>query len=480
MFPAPWLFLRLPRLLAGIHRSLPPPSAFLCGSTPPAPCSSLFAPPSVPQSLLIDYNGFFASCEQQDRPELRGRPVAVVPLMSEHTSCIAASYDAKRAGIKVGTPVHEARLRCPGITIVESRPEIYLHYHKKLIEAVETCLPVTEVWSIDEVWCRLPPGMQTREQALAVAKKIKVAITRLAGAHLTCSIGLAPNAWLAKIASDLEKPDGLVVIESEELPQRLYSLDLRDLPGVGENMEARLRAEDIDSVEKLCAAELRELRRIWGGIEGERMWRRLRGEEVPLPPRHTSSLSHAQILSPDLRNPEGARATLHRLLQKAALRLRHGRLYAGGMHVALKYKHSAGPSRWSEAVTFTDTQDTLEFIRVLNLLWDRRPTRRTDHFSVGVTLFALVAEGSHTATLPGLLEARPGDDARRAAVNATLDHINKKLGKHSVVYGGALGALAYAPIRIAFQRIPDLALEEGETDGELFPTSTELSAARRL
>lgn len=431
----------------------------------------------MPESLLIDYNGFFASCEQQDRPELRGRPVAVTPIASEHTSCIAASYDAKRAGIKVGTPVSEARRLCPSIVVVESRPEVYLHYHKKLIEAVETCLPVTEVWSIDEVWCRIPPGMQDREIALAAARKIKRAIARLAGEFLTCSIGLAPNAWLAKIASDLEKPDGLVVIELDELPQRLFTLTLRDLPGVGANMEARLRAEDIDTVAKLCAAELRDLRRIWGGIEGERMWRRLRGEEVPLPPRHTSSIGHAQILSPALRHPEGARATLHRLLQKAALRLRHGHLYAGGMHLALKYKQR---TRWSEAVTFSDTQDTLEFIRVLNLLWDRRPARRSDHFSVGVTLFALVTEGSHTAALPGLLEARPGDDARRAAVNATLDHINKKLGKHSVVYGGALGALAYAPVRIAFQRIPDLALEEGEQDGELLPTSAELASARRL
>ncbi len=428
------------------------------------------------QALLIDYNGFFASCEQQERPELRGRPVAVVPVMTETTSCIAASYDAKRAGIKVGTPVTEARRLCPGIAIVESRPEIYLRHHQNLLTAVETCLPVTEVWSIDEVWCRLPPGFQERAAAIAVAKKIKNAITLLAGECLTCSIGLAPNAWLAKIASDLEKPDGLVVIESTDLPHRLHALDLRDLPGIGENMEARLRAEDIDTVEKLCAADVRELRRIWGGIEGERMWRRLRGEEVPLPPRHTGSIGHAQILPLDLRQPEGARATLHRLLQKAALRLRHGRLYAGGMHVALKYRGS----RWSTAVTFTDTQDTLELIRVLNLLWDRRPARRTDHFSVGVTLFALVPEGSHTATLPGLLEARPGDDARRSALNATLDHINRKLGKHSVVYGGALGALAYAPIRIAFQRIPDLVLEEGEPDGELFPTASELSTARRL
>jgi len=428
----------------------------------------------VLQSLLIDYNGFFASCEQQERPDLRGRPVAVVPVLSETTSCIAASYDAKRAGIRVGTPVAEARRLCPGIAIVESRPEIYLRHHQNLLTAVETCLPVTEVWSIDEVWCRLPSGLQSPEAARAVARKIKRAITRLAGECLTCSVGLAPNAWLAKIASDLEKPDGLVVIEQHELPDRLHPLKLRDLPGIGENMEQRLRDEGVDTVAKLCAASIQDLRRIWGSIEGERMWRRLRGEEVPLPPRRIGSIGHAQILGPELRNPEGARATLHRLLQKAALRLRHGHLYAGGLHVALKYRGA----RWSDAVTFADTQDTLELIRVLNLLWDRRPVRRIDHFSVGVTLFALVPQGSHTATLPGILEARPGDDARRAALNATLDHINKKLGKHSVVYGGALGALAYAPIRIAFQRIPDLVLEEGEPDGELFPSAAELASAR--
>jgi DNA polymerase IV len=431
----------------------------------------------VPRSLLIDYNGFFASCEQQDRMELRGRPVAVVPVLTTTTSCIAASYAAKQLGVKVGTPVVEARRLCPTIMIVEARPERYLHYHKKLLEAVDTCLPVTEVWSIDEVWCQLPPSLQTRSAAIALAQKLKVAISRIAGSCLTCSIGLAPNAWLAKIASDLEKPDGLVVIELGELPERLYSLTLRDLPGIGANMEGRLRAAGIGSVERLCAASADELRRIWGSIEGERMWQRLRGEEVALPVRRTSSISHAQILGPELRNPDGARATLHRLLQKASLRLRHAQLYAGGLHVALKYR---GNLRWSQAVNFTETQDTLELIRVLNLIWGSRPTARADHFSVGVTLYALTFAQAYTGTLPGILEEKYGQTARRAALNATLDHINKKLGKHSVVYGGALGALAYAPIRIAFQRIPDLVLEEGELDGELFPTQVDIADARSL
>jgi DNA polymerase-4 len=187
------------------------------------------------RSVVLDYNGFFAACEQQERPELRGRPVAVAPIASEATSCIASSYDARRKGIKVGTPVHEARRLCPGIVILESRPEVYIRYHEKLIEAVSTCLPVSEVLSIDELWCELPPSWRERDKAIAVVRDIKLAIKRLAGECLTCSAGIAPNPWLAKIASDLQKPDGLVVIEASDLPTVLHPLALRDLPGIGAN-----------------------------------------------------------------------------------------------------------------------------------------------------------------------------------------------------------------------------------------------------
>jgi DNA polymerase IV len=419
-------------------------------------------------SLIVDFNSFFASVEQQDRPELRGRPVAIVPVMTERTCCIAASLDAKKCGIKTGTPVSEARQLCPGLVVVEARAELYVRYHHRLIELIERCVPVTEVLSIDEVCCDLPGDFARREKAGAVARQIKRTIATEAGECLTSSIGIAPNAFLAKIASDLIKPDGLVVIEDADLPARLHALALRDLPGVGHNMEQRLIAAGLGTVEKLCAASRAELHRAWGGIEGDRMFDGLRGAAVYRQSQHTSTIGHSHVLPPDLRNESGALATLHRLLQKAAMRLRHADCYAGGLHLSLGFLRG---ERWGEALTFLETQDTLELIRVFNQLWARCPAKRGQPLAVGVTLFHLSPSRNHTGTL-----FETGD--ARAGLNAAIDRINRKLGKNTVVYGGALGALHYAPIRIAFNRIPDVALEGGEVDDTLLPTEKELQALR--
>ena len=105
--------------------------------------------------LFVDLNSYFASVEQQVRPELRGRPVGVVPMMVDTTFCIAASYEAKAFGVRTGTIVADAKRMCPEIVLVEGRHEIYTEYHHRVVEAVESCVPVTAVCSIDEMACRL-------------------------------------------------------------------------------------------------------------------------------------------------------------------------------------------------------------------------------------------------------------------------------------------------------------------------------------
>src|SRR6201997_5412248 len=161
------------------------------------------------QWLFLDLNSYLASVEQELRPELRDRPMAVVPLLADTTCCIAASYEAKKYGVRTGTQVGEAKRLCPGIVLVEARHEVYVDYHHRIVEAVESCVPVTSVMSIDEMACRLIGREQPLLAALELAAKVKLAVRQKAGETLCCSVGLAPNRYLAKVASDMEKPDGL-------------------------------------------------------------------------------------------------------------------------------------------------------------------------------------------------------------------------------------------------------------------------------
>jgi DNA polymerase-4 len=184
------------------------------------------------QWLFLDLNAYFASVEQQERPELRGVPVGVVPVMADTTSLIAASYEAKAFGIKTGTGVAEAKILCPKIRLVEARHAQYVRYHHAVVEAVDSCVPVDAIASIDEMVCRLTGSQKEIPVAVALAEKIKRTIKEKAGAYLKSSIGLATNRFLAKLASDMQKPDGLTILKKSELPGSLYRLTPRDLPGI--------------------------------------------------------------------------------------------------------------------------------------------------------------------------------------------------------------------------------------------------------
>ena len=398
--------------------------------------------------MFIDFNSFFASVEQELRPELRGRPVVVVPLMAETTCCIAASAQAKPFGIRTGTPVHEARRLCPDLEVVEARPERYVRCHQFLLKTITDCGVSPEMKSIDEAHCQLWGEWMEVGAACRLAERIKEAI-RAKTPRLTCSIGLAPNEFLSKTASDMMKRDGLVVLRLEDLPHKLHGLELRDLCGIGAGMEARLRAHAIDSVEQLCATSREMLRVIWGGIEGERFHAKLHGQHTGARPTERRTLSHSHILPPDLRDEPGARSVLHRLTQKAAMRLRSLGCVTEGISVFIKGRGQT--SEWSGEARFNPTQDTLELLHALDLLWQRRSRpHAAAPFAVGIAFFGLKDEGTTGAPLLD----RPAHDRRRALLQA-VDKLNLKEGKNTVYFAGACGAVAYSPMRIAFNRIPD-------------------------
>ncbi len=402
------------------------------------------------RALYVDFNSYFASVEQQLRPELRGRPVAVLPILAETTCCIAVSYEAKHFGVKTGTLVAEARKLCPDISFVEARPAIYVELHHKLVEAIESCLHVERVMSIDEVACRLTGSDRKRERARALADQIKRSISERVGSELRSSIGIAPNIFLAKVASDMQKPDGCVVIEDADLPGRLYSLNLRDLCGIGQAMEQRLSRSGIRTVRELCAAGKDELRHAWGSIEGERVHARLRGEEVPDLPSQRGSVSHSHVLPPELRTPSAAFSVLHRLLQKASMRLRSYGCIAGAMRIKVKLRDR---NSWENQALFEPTSDTLKLLEILEGLLRKFPQKSgVQPLAVAVALSRLDEQGHQTRAL--FDEGRPHD-----RLNAIIDSLNLRYGRNSLYFGGAHTALHSAPMRIAFGHIPDPAVE---------------------
>ena len=404
-------------------------------------------------SLYVDLNSFFASAEQQLRPELRGRPVGVLPVMADTTCCIAASIDAKRFGIKTGTPVWQAKKLCKDIVFVQARPSTYVEIHHRIVAAVESCTPVGAVLSIDEMACDLMGSEREEANAVRLGRQIKQAIYDQVGEVLHSSVGIAPNRFLAKTASNMQKPDGLVVIRQDELPQRLYGLKLGALTGIGRAMEQRLSQLGIHSVEQLCAASKDTLHRAWGGIEGERFYAKLRGEVAASAPTQRSSVGHSHVLAPELRDPDSALAVLYRLLHKAAMRLRHYGYCAGGLGLYLHYlKTDAGHARWVDQARFSPHADTLQFNPVLAELWQRRPPDPGPILKVGVTLTNLV---EHSQVTRDLFDP----DDQHATLNNVLDQINQRYGPNTLYFGGAHRGRGAAPMRIAFSHVPELQVE---------------------
>ncbi len=419
--------------------------------------------------LFVDLNSYFASCEQQDREELRNRPVAVVPMMADTTCCIAASYEAKAYGVKTGTIVSDAKRLCPDLILVEGRHELYTDIHHKVVDAVHSCIPVTAVCSIDEMACRLIGRERSLLNAIEIARKVKRTIREQVGDMLRSSVGLAPNRFLAKIASDMEKPDGLVALPADVLPTALPLLALRDLPGVGARTEKRLNAKGIRTMEQLLALNCEQMGMLWDSVWGERMWHWLRGQDFDLSDNeHAKSIGHQHVLAPEMRTPEKAWAVALKLLHKAALRLREANLWAASMGLAVGFAvpraqqeipnsvSSYGVPRrgWHNEIKLTECQDNQTLINVLRKLWQQKPAGEeyTHPYFIGVHLGGLVPDKLHSLSL---FDSMDGFE-RRAKLHEVMDKLNRKYGMQTLAPATMLTAFKAAPTRIAFHSVPDL------------------------
>jgi len=421
-----------------------------------------YTPPMPPDSLrwlYIDFNSFFASVEQQVRPELRGKPIIVVPVASDSTSAIAASYEAKAFGVKTGTPVWEAKKKCPGLVCVLASHEHYVNFHQRILVEIENHIPITAVCSIDEIACRLMDNETSIKRIHEIAASIKRGLKANIGTEVRCSIGVAPNRYLAKVATDMQKPDGLTLLPLESLPGRLFTLALNDLPGVGRGMSLRLEKAGIRTVADLWALDPHAMRHIWGGIMGEKLYHLLRGVELPDDKTTRRSVGHSHVLAPDVRPPAKARIVARRLTLKAASRLRRLDYYAGKLTLALRLESGM---RLEAAAHCYRAADSLTFVHLLDELWRgllRKTAPNARIIKISVTLTDLTAAADlQPELLPPLSPAELNARAKAERLSGALDTLNRRFGRDTV----ALGMMpqdgrSFSGTKVAFTRIPDAA-----------------------
>lgn len=407
--------------------------------------------------LFLDLNSYFASVEQQENPALRGKPVAVVPMDTPHTCAIAASYEAKAYGVKTGTIIRDAKKMCPALRCVLARHNVYVDYHHRILDEVIKHVPINKVWSVDELSSRLPPRFHDNEDEIAkTVRKLKDGVARNVGEAIKFSVGIAPNSFLAKVATDMQKPDGFVILRPDDLPGPLFDLKLTDFPGINVNMLRRLNNAGVHSVEDLWNVSPKHARKIWGSVSGEKFWYNLRGFEIPEQQTKTSMLGHSRVLDPELRKPAPARLVARRLTIKAATRLRRQDFYA--TRFCLSARILDGP-KWSAELQTSPSQDNFTFLNMLDDLWAAMIAGYNPHKlkKIAVTFHGLCKSGEIT---PDLFDASSQSyeklQKKNDAISNAMDSLNRKYGAETVNVGVSPQTRAgYVGTKIAFSRIPD-------------------------
>lgn len=413
--------------------------------------------PETIERLYLDFDGFFASVEQQADRRLRGRPVGVVPFAEagDRTCVIACSREAKAYGVKNVMPVAEARAACPDLIIVPQKPDLYRRAHNALISEIQSVIPVDAVKSIDELTCRLDDAGR-RDPELLVAR-LKSTLASNVGPYITSSVGIAANRQLAKMACKAGKKsigrygDGLMIWHPQDMPAPLLRVELEDIPGIGTSMARRLYRAGIQTTEQLYRLQPKHMRRIWNNVTGERLWYALHGYDIQAPEAERGMFGHGRVLPPESRSIKGAYEIGRLLLIKAARRLRREGYYCAGIWLWLSVRDGS----WSGKHHLPIVNDDQAILAGLDALWRQVRAawpRGTTVFRIGVTLYNL--SKADQRQLDMLLM---DDSRRRKAENASqaIDALNARYGRTVVSHGmwrppagGHVGG------KISYTRIP--------------------------
>ena len=305
----------------------------------------------------LDFDSYFASVEQQRRPELRGRPVGITPSATQMGGTIAVSREAKAQGVSRVGGRKEALAICPDMAFVAQDPKHYIAVHHAAKEAISTVADIHDVRGVDEMGIRLNAA-QSREPEW-VAARINGALAEAIGPHVTASIGFSTNRVLAKMASAFDKPCGVTIWHPKDMPGPILDLPFAAVPGIGDRMARRLAAAGIHDIPGLLAISPKHARRLWGNVVGERMWYALNGYEMVEEATKRSMIGHGRVLPRTWRGLAEPYGVARFLVVKAARRMRRWGYCARNFYLGVKIR----PPGMDRNAYTRDAQGQEEFLR---------------------------------------------------------------------------------------------------------------------
>ncbi len=375
--------------------------------------------------LHVDMDAFYASVEQRDRPELRGQPVIVGGSAGTRGVVSAASYEARKCGVHSAMPTATARRLCPQGVFLPVRMGHYAAVARQIRDLLLSFTPLVEPLSLDEAFLDVHGCEGLFGSAEDIARRLKTRIR--AELELVASVGVAPNKFLAKLASDLSKPDGLLVVDAERVAEFLAPLPVSRLWGVGAKGEERLRLLGLKTIGDVAATPQRVIvdhlcevgRHLWLLAQG-------RDDRPVIPDEHAQSISTETTFARDIGNRRVLRAILLELVEELGQRLRHKNVRARTLDLKAR---TSDFRTYTRAVTLEEATDvTHDIWQALSAVFEKRvPSDWLPLRLLGVGASGLVRECYE--------QGRLFDGQRRVkhrTLDRTMDRIRAQFGSESI------------------------------------------------
>lgn len=392
------------------------------------------------QIMHVDLNSAFASAEQQAWPVLRGRPMGVTNRLSKECCVIAASYEAKALGIRVGTRLSEAMALCPQFIMLETDPTKYTHMYLGLIKIMKDYSPHVTMKSIDEGLIDFH-GVRRTKSLEEIGYEIKQRVYKDLGSHMRVNVGIGPNRFLAKMAAGWHKPDGLDVLDHRNLLDFYKSIELEDITGIAEAFGSRLRAHNIFTPMQFLEADDDLLRRrVFKSINGLHWHERLRGYEVDDYQTKLGMVGRQWVLPKASTDDQWLRSCLHYLATTAGMKLRYRNVAARGVCVWLSFNVGGGwkDKRMMKQLFYTDAEIWLYVSR----LFDQRPKHMAIR-TMGMYLYELAPSAKSQLSI---LE----DVTKAGDLSVAIDEINDFYGNFTIFTADTLPGTRSVKQKIPF------------------------------